>query len=134
MHKYECLVRHINIFECHINIWDIIVCCTYDSLGCHTHTHVNVLDVTLTHIEYHARLLEVMLLSHVIHTHMSGTSHDSLRCHAYTHMDVLDATHTERWGAGVKTQKMVRGEIGGWGRIPFNETYAPSLSTIYDGA
>ena len=42
--------------------------------------------------------------------------------------------HEERWGAGVKTQKNVRGEIGGWGRVPFNETYAPSLSTIYDGA
>ena len=41
---------------------------------------------------------------------------------------------TERWGAGVETQKNVRGEIGGWGRVPFNETYAPSLSTIYDGA
>ena len=40
----------------------------------------------------------------------------------------------ERWGAGVETQKDVRGEIGGWGRLPFNETYAPSLSTIYDGA
>ena len=40
----------------------------------------------------------------------------------------------ERWGAGVDTQKNVRGEIGGWGRVPFNETYAPSLSTIYDGA
>ena len=40
----------------------------------------------------------------------------------------------ERWGAGVETQKNVRGEIGGWGREPFNETYAPSLSTIYDGA
>ena len=39
----------------------------------------------------------------------------------------------ERWGAGVETQKNVRGEIGGWGRVPFNETYAPSLSTIYDG-
>ena len=25
-------------------------------------------------------------------------------------------------------------EVGGWGRVPFNETYAPSLSTIYDGA
>ena len=42
--------------------------------------------------------------------------------------------HTERWGAGVETQKNVRGEIGGWGRVPFNETYAPLLSTIYDGA
>ena len=40
----------------------------------------------------------------------------------------------ERWGAGVETQKYVRGEIEGWGRVPFNETYAPSLSTIYDGA
>ena len=44
------------------------------------------------------------------------------------------AYSTERWGAGVETQKNVRGEIGGWGRVPFNETYAPSLSTIYDGA
>jgi len=40
----------------------------------------------------------------------------------------------ERWGAGVETQKNVRGEIGEWGRVPFTETYAPSLSTIYDGA
>jgi len=40
----------------------------------------------------------------------------------------------ERWGAGVETQKNVRGEVGGWGRVPFNEPYAPSLYTIYDGA
>jgi len=40
----------------------------------------------------------------------------------------------ERWGAGVETQKNVRGEIGGLGRVLFNEPYAPSLSTIYDGA
>jgi len=44
------------------------------------------------------------------------------------------AVHKERWGAGVETQKNVRGVFGGWGRLPFNETYAPSLSTIYDGA
>ena len=43
-------------------------------------------------------------------------------------------TRGERWGAGVETQNNVRGEIGGWGRVPFNETYAPLLSTIYDGA
>jgi len=43
-------------------------------------------------------------------------------------------TKNERWGAGVETQKNVRGEIRGWVRVPFNETYAPSLSTIYDGA
>ena len=50
---------------------------------------------------------------------------------------ILSCIHTatyERWGAGVETQKNVRGEIGGWGRVPFNEPYAPSLSTIYDGA
>ena len=40
----------------------------------------------------------------------------------------------ESWGAGVEIQKNVRGEIGGWGRVPFNEPYAPSLSSIYDGA
>ena len=37
-------------------------------------------------------------------------------------------------GAGVETQKNIWGEAGGWGRVPFNEPYAPSLSTIYDGA
>ena len=31
----------------------------------------------------------------------------------------------ERWGAGVETQKNVRGEIGGWGQVPLNEPYAP---------
>ena len=40
----------------------------------------------------------------------------------------------ERWGAGVETQKNVRGVFGGWGRVPFTEPYAPSLSTIYDAA
>ena len=51
-------------------------------------------------------------------------------------MDMYERVYKrhERWGAGVETQKNVRGEIGGWGRVPFNEPYAPSLSTIYDGA
>jgi len=40
----------------------------------------------------------------------------------------------KRWGAGVETQKNSREEIGGWGRVPFNEPYAPSSSTMYDGA
>jgi len=47
---------------------------------------------------------------------------------------ISERTSFERWGAGVETQKYVRGDIGGWGRVPSNETYAPSLSTIYDGA
>ena len=45
-----------------------------------------------------------------------------------------DVGASERWGAGVETQKNVRGEIGKWGRVPFDEPYAPSLSDIYDGA
>ena len=49
-------------------------------------------------------------------------------------LKALEGARCERWGAGVETQKHARGEIGGWGRVPFNETYAPSLSTIYDGA
>ena len=76
----------------------------------------------------------------VEHTYEQVTSHS----HAYeqaiprSHEQVvprsLAGAGEERWGAEVETQKNVRGEIGGWGRVPFNETYAPSLSTIYDGA
>jgi len=51
-----------------------------------------------------------------------------------SHIAHTDVSRRERWGAAVETQKNVRGEIGGWGRVPFNETYAPSLNTIYDGA
>ena len=60
--------------------------------------------------------------------------------HTNTHTDADADTQTllkppsERWGAGVETQQNVRGEVGGWGRVPFNEPYAPSLRTIYDGA
>jgi len=50
-----------------------------------------------------------------------------------TYKVLLEAKY-ERWEAGVETQKNVLGEIGGWGRLPFNEPYALSLSTIYDGA
>ena len=55
-------------------------------------------------------------------------------CSYFHESDLILLCIEERWGAGVETQKNVRGEIGGWGRVPFNETYAPSLSTIYDGA
>ena len=54
----------------------------------------------------------------------------SVFCFARTDINELH----ERWGAGVETQKNVRGEVGGWGRVPFNEPCAPSLSTSYDGA
>ena len=37
---------------------------------------------------------------------------------------------TRGGGLGSRPKKM----YGGWGRVPFNEPYAPSLSIIYDGA
>jgi len=58
------------------------------------------------------------------------------RCWDHDSEDTSDEEehNAERWGAGVETQKIVRGEVGGWGRVPFNEPYALSLSTIYDEA
>jgi len=62
---------------------------------------------------------------------------------SYIHIHTLDSckrTHLEKTHlphgevGGFSTQKNVRGEIGEWGRVPFDEPYAPSLSTIYDGA
>ena len=38
---------------------------------------------------------------------------------------ILHIPRMERWGAGVETPKNVRGEIGGWGRVPFNENLRP---------
>ena len=67
-----------------------------------------------------------------VHSH-TYTIHLVCIRYSVSALPVFDDTH-ERWGAGVETQKNVRGEIGGWGRVPFNEPYAPSLSTIYDGA
>jgi len=58
----------------------------------------------------------------------------SLALEHYGFLSSSEQFREERWGAGVETQKNVRGEIRGWGRVPFNETYAPSLSTIYNGA
>jgi len=55
-----------------------------------------------------------------------------IQVYTYNHMRRMG--ECERWGAGVETQKNVRGEIGGWGRVPFNEPYASSLRTIYDEA
>jgi len=49
--------------------------------------------------------------------------HTCCLCTNVFHVD----TDKERWGAGAETQKYVRGDIGGWGRVPCNETYAPSV-------
>jgi len=66
-----------------------------------------------------------------MYTHTCLSSHT---CLSFAALAWPITPSDERWGAGVETQKNVRGEIGGWGRVPFNEPYAPSLSDIYDGA
>ena len=85
-------------------------------------THLNTLPHEHTHTNTHTNT----------HTHKLSLSPSHTLTRIY--MCMLDNALIERWGAGVETQKNVRGEIGGWGRVPFNEPYAPSLSTIYDGA
>jgi len=50
---------------------------------------------------------------------------------------VWDMTHSyTTWEVGGwgRDPKKCTGRDWGWGQVPFNETYAPSLSTIYDGA
>ena len=66
------------------------------------------------------------------HTHTRITSSNGSSDRSSMWEEIF--TYMEKWGAGVETQNNVRGEIGELGRVPFNETYAPSLSTIYDGA
>jgi len=54
-------------------------------------------------------------------------THDKVyrsKTHSYMRAWLNHAPY-ERWGAGVETQKNVRGEIGGWGRVPFNEPLRP---------
>ena len=80
-----------------------------------------------------AGVLVFMRFTHQRVTHQRMTHIGLTLCECVC-VRVRVANCIERWGAGVETQKNVRGEIGGWGRVPFNETYAPSLSTIYDGA
>ena len=118
-----------------------------------TASHVNAYPINAFHMNathVNASHIEIFIASHMNHIAYECKSH----VNAYPHMNALPSTClldfiklrfsliscklisyvSERWGAGVETQKNVEGEIGGWGRVPFNETYAPSLSTIYDGA
>ena len=137
------LYKHILPHElCTLHLW-----LTYTHTHAHAqaHAHAHAQNHTHTHTQTHTQ-----------HTHLSHThayTHTYTCTHAQTHIHAHEDTqmrtlyiltapsrsshshaYAERWGAGVETQKNVRGEIGGWGRVPFNETYAPSLSTIYDGA
>jgi len=78
------------------------------------------------------------IIPDIHHEPISGMMHDDDEHQAWWISAMIyhhhDRTLDERWGAGVETQKNVMGVFGGWGRVPFSEPYAPSLSTIYDGA
>ena len=90
------------------------------------HDHSQLL-ITFYTVNFEDRMLKM-----TIYIYIHDCSLDSIKMTMYA--DWHDHSLKERWGAGVETQKNVRQEIGGWGRVPFNEPYAPLLSTIYDGA
>jgi len=93
--------------------------------------HVNRSNHTRKQVTAH---IWTSLVEHYRIPHESTIIPVHKRVMSYILAGHVNNTHEERWGAGVETQKNVRGEIGWWGRVPFNEPYAPLLSIIYDGA
>jgi len=127
-HVWMSHVAHMNE-SCHTYEWVMsriwMSHVTHMNESCHTYEwvtpHIQMSHVTYVNGACH-KCEEGMwhrYMSHVIHTDQALN---------------FRKTPDERLGAGVETQKNVRGEVGGWSRVPFNEPYAPSLSTIYDGA
>ena len=112
---------------CHSNIRESSICHILDSrlrlaisgeiaMSQH-HTRVEYVTYVAVSQQYHRQTLVSRLT----------ISRDSRLSSLETVSSPLERVSSEeRWGAGVETQKNVRGEIRGWGRVPFNETYAPS--------
>ena len=148
IHIFFCLSAFVPKLETKKDMTTVLPHLSLNQLGStHTATHGNTLQHTTTycHILYHTAT-HCSTLQHAV-PHLSlnqpGSTRTATHCnilqHTATHCNTLHLAFAhlplnERWGAGVETQKNVRGEIGGWGRVPFNDPYAPSLSTIYDGA
>jgi len=122
MWRVVCFISHMSE-SCHVCVVHMVWVMSYVNLSCHrwmtAHSHESC-HIWISHVTYE-------WLCQCFEPY-----YDCLRCGARGMHH--ESWHKERWGAGVETPKNVRGEIGGWGRVPFNETYAPSLSTIYDGA
>ena len=110
-HVLQCVAVCCSVLHC------IAACCSMSHVCCSVLQCVAVYSSVL---QYITSVLQCVCS--VLQCSIFRFEHSS-RCRSF-----------ERWGAGVETQKNVRGEIGGWGRVPFNEPYAPSLGTIYDGA
>ena len=90
------------------------------------HTHrVNVYiwrDPPLCYTSHRKRYLSFRDI-HMIAKHTHRTNVVRCLCFTFVRMCIHFWRYPERWGAGVETQKNVRGEIGGWGRVPFYETF-----------
>ena len=126
------LCAHCNKLCAHCNKASETMCtlqqtmCTLQQTMCTLQQTMFSFPECQCHISIHAALY--------IYTHIYIYIYIHIYIHSFHFPSVSGTSPYERWGAGVETQKNVRGEIGGWGRVPFNEPYAPSLSTIYDGA
>jgi len=120
MYTYACVYTH----------WDLHSRAARDFL-------TPVLMQICTYIHEYMRIIYTSICMHVhmrICIHMCVCIYIEIYRDYIYKRDLCSRREDKRWGAGVETQKNVWGEIGGWGRVPFNEPYAPSLSTIYDGA
>ena len=143
IYKHVCILlwSYIHIFciytfnyiYIHVNIYTYVV---------HTHRHI-ASEANFFWISFHPRYTYFPGMWNCTYTSLKNPTHSqngtckiqfaSMGGCLFDQCEFKDGA-SERWGAGVETQKNVRGEIGGWGRVPFNETYAPLLGTIYDGA
>jgi len=127
--RKTCMQQHIYLFI-YIHIYTHTCTHIYISIGIYTNLHRHKFIFVHIHIcLYLWCSRERTACSSSIWAPNSLSIFD---VYSFHHIPVN--RNFERWCAGVETQKNVRREIGGWGRVPFNEPYAPSLSTIYDGA
>ena len=118
----------VHIWSVHVNTWFVLLyMCHPRKRGCHVCVRLH--KCARLHLSLCIHDLFLYTYDSSVYTCViPGRAESTFVCHS------TNVPDDERWGAGVETPKNVRGEIGGWGRVPFNETYAPSLSTIYDGA
>jgi len=141
MYVYVCTYIHINICI-HIYIKKVYIY-IYMYINIHVYMWMRLSFVFTRgqhtqsqerlYISIHCKYISLrMYTCKYAYIYIYKDTHTHIYIHIYPCIYITSAN--ERWGAGAETQKNVRGEIGGWGRVPFNETYAPSLSTIYDGA
>ena len=106
----------------------------YTDVYTYTHISVRAYAYIHVHIQIHIFTMYVYIYTYIHTLYILALGWSSALLTSCIAEALEKSIKRERWGAGVETQKNIRGEVGGWGRVPFNEPYAPSISTIYDGA